>query len=166
MWWRQAGAAETVPTVTQTGTGATGIAYCFGYRKAAGDTWALASCGGATNQGTTTHSVATPTNPGITSGDVLLHLIGLTISSVSRTSGSISATGIAGTYAVRTTLGTTGGNDVRIVTDDLFVTSGTATAAPVGAGTLSAASAGGSAILRLRAVTAPATGFTGWGVPV
>lgn len=158
--FREKTAAFTVmPTITVTG-GSGVAAQAYRSTKAAGTDWDVAGATGVYGTaGTVTNASATlGSDPGITSGDLVI--VGASSMSVTPTwsAQSISATGATfGSITERTeALETSNGDDVGGMMFTAAVTAGTASTAATVGGTASAATRGTWALTRLREVTSPA----------
>ncbi len=142
----------------------TSMARMFLYTKAAGTTWNYAATNGSDNSAGTTWSITGATNPGITSGDVLVVGSSLNGNQVSNWAESISATGVTfGVTNERNDSTSSTGDDMGLIVSEHPVTAGTASSAPVFTMTGATGSAvansptGASVILRIREVVPPTT---------
>lgn len=126
------------------------------YTKAADKTWGAAACNGSQNTVSTSWSITTGSNPGITAGDMLVAVAAINADSGVSSSQDITATDATfGTDAERLDSGSgSPGDDADISISDHAVSSGTATAAPVFTMSRNTSGtnfpAGAVAILRLR----------------
>ena len=145
-------------TVSVTGAN-TSMGRIFRYTKAAGAAWDYAATNGSDATAGTDWSVTGATDPGITSGDVVVVVSSANGNVVtSWAAETVSATGATfTTHTERQDSSSNTGNDMLLVVSDHTVTAGTASAAPVftmtGTGSPSANSpTGPSVFLRLREV--------------
>jgi hypothetical protein len=152
-------------------TGASAAAIIGRASKTAGMNWDSAACGAAYNGAADPISVTADSNPGITSGDLLIFGYGNNGDQFAVVAGSpsVAATGATiGSTANVQTIGSTTGQDVEAYIGTAAVTAGTASAAPVLTcditGTVTAESPkGGAVILRLREVSTGTTVSPGVG---
>ncbi|PJC30045.1 hypothetical protein CO052_00090, partial [Candidatus Saccharibacteria bacterium CG_4_9_14_0_2_um_filter_41_9] len=143
---------ETNPTIDNSTNKVSG-AVVIVFQKTTGTGWLIAGDGGGDATSGTGFSVTAGSNPGITSGDMIVAYAALmdnlqTQSSISVT--ATSATIATFTESPATDLTTTSGFDMSMSGGYAAVTAGTATAAPVYASTLAAAGTGSAYIVRLR----------------
>jgi hypothetical protein len=141
----------TMPAVG-TGTNVVGVVP-LAVRPDAGQQVVWNGFGGSDTTAATSWSVTASANPGLTSGDVVAVLTGVTGSTPLFNAFSLAATGATiSALAEAVDNNTTLGNDMRVGVHTGTVTAGTATAAPVFTATLSSATGatGGSLIMRFR----------------
>lgn len=99
---------------------------------------------------------ATGGSIGFAPGDLLAILVAQNIDSATQSAQSITASGVTfGTRTNRASTAVTNGNDHRHILDTVPVSSGTATAAPTYAYTISASGSGPVAFLRMREIAPP-----------
>ncbi len=138
----------------------TSMARMFRYTKASGTAWDFAATTGSDNVANTTWSIVGASNPGITSGDMIIVGSALNGNRVTSWTESISASGATfGATTERQDSASGTGNDMGLIVSEHPVTGGTATVVP----TYTMAGANGSAnstsptgaavILRIREVT-------------
>ncbi len=130
------------------------------YSGVSGKIWDLAATSGSDDSAGTSWSVTGASNPGITSGDMIIVASAINTDARSYSAQSISATGATfSNHTERYESGTTQGNDSELVLSDHTVTGGTATTAPdftmTANGSTTSNPAGASVILRARLVDAP-----------
>jgi hypothetical protein len=148
---------STWPTVAVTNGNATAI-WAIAYSKTAGTVWEVAAStstygvAAASTNGSATHG----SNPGLTATDRVVVGYSNQDELPTWSAQGVTATGVSawGTVTERSEIiETTTGNDMGGMVFDTSVTTGTATAAPVTAATLSAAGRGTVVLVRLREST-------------
>jgi beta-glucanase (GH16 family) len=154
---------SAMPDFTLDGTG--NCLWCHAYVISAdvAATYDVAMTSGQRTVESTAWAVTCDTNPGLTTGDMVLFGSALALGSLTTTSETITAPGA--TFATATEIGepkTTRNNDVGGFTAQTTVTAGTATGAPTVTATMSAAvgATGVSTVVRVRGVavvTGPTT---------
>lgn len=137
-------------------SGNAGLGYIARYTKTGG-TWSYAATNGADNTASGTTWVATGAgDPGVQSGDILIACTGQNSNDYAHSAHSFTQTGITfGSATERGEIGSTQGDDLRVIVADAAATAGTSSAAPVYNATHATAGtdapAGASVILRIRA---------------
>lgn len=150
---------STVPSVTITG-GTRSAGAAFRYTKTAGSIWDVSSATGVYGTGGTTTNASTTmgSNPGLVANDAVIGCFttqasGTTGSAESWTATGVSAWGTVTERADNTIIGATNPGIGSVVFTG-SVTTGASTAAPVMNGTMSVATRGTAAMVRLREATA------------
>ena len=153
IFYKQHTGTESNPTVTNTTNNVSG-AVIIVFQKSTG-TWEIAGAGGGDATAGTGFSVTAASNPGITSGDMLVAYAAIRSDAGTQSAIGITATGAtiaAFTESPATDLATTSGGDMAMSGGYAACTAGTASAAPVYASTLAAAHTGSAFIVRLREI--------------
>ena len=155
---------ERDATASLTGTVAVATTGCnvaaaqiSAYAKAAGDTWATTTVlFGSDTTSATGYSATSSANLAQALGDILELDTAVSLGTARVTPGSVTAAGATHSAVTeRFDAGSTTGNDVGLQIATVDVTGGAATAATTYPATLSAASYGGTAFVRLRVTPAP-----------
>ncbi len=145
--------AETDPTVANTSNDVSG-AVVMVFQKATSESWVTpVGAGGGDATAGTGFSVTAASNPGITSGDMLVGYAAIRSDAGTQSSITVTATSAtmgSFTESPGTDLTTTSGFDMGMSGGYVSVSSGTASAAPVYASTLAASHTGSAFITRLR----------------
>lgn len=145
-----------VVSVTTADANAVMVAAAVTFRKSGTEEWVTetTTTGSDTTTGTS-FSVTGAANISLTSGDFVLAMAG-TSGNVTATVPTLTATGATfANLTERVDSGTTNGNDASIKLHTADVTAGPSSAAPVHGLTLSAASDGGAAFVRVRSLVTP-----------
>ena len=160
-WWKTANGSESTFTLTEGATTWNVVGgFMVRYSKDGTDTWDTpVMVGGGDATSGTAFSVTAGSNPGITTGDHCVTFGAFPSDGMTPLTGSgllPTATGVTftNTRDPATDPETTTGGDMGMSVTRSTV-SGTASAAPVLAGTLAAAGTGSAALVRLRVTAAP-----------
>jgi hypothetical protein len=146
--------SEAAPTFTQpAGAGGAGFGALVLYATKSLGAWAATTfASGEDTTSGTGYSATAGSDPGITTGDLVILASSLSDDTASFSAGpTLTWTGATlAALTVITATANTQGNDMRVTSQRAAVTAGTSSAAPVLAGTLAVAAIGVSAFLRLR----------------
>jgi len=161
-WYRIHDGSESNPPLV-TANPIIGAVVMIVFQKGADDVWGTPAFATAAIASATNWTATASSDPGITAGDLLIELVGFRDNSTTMTRSAttaLDATGITWTTNYveypATHADTTTGDDMSADAGYRIASSGTASSAPTGTGTLSASETGSALFIRLRVSAAAA----------